>query len=156
MVVGQSSLQLMHKSFLEGALTFPQDARRNNNVPRRLPGQIDHVYRLFYWCWSDVAQNLPDARPSSNSGNECGAVSGPRSPSPPGWSLDGALMVSGPRKTMPRMARQERHDMYRTRCPPGSTPANRRTFDRTYRLFNNKPGTSKQNPSRQMRYLAKN
>ena len=42
-------------------------------------------------------------------------------------------MVPGPRRTMPHMTRQEWRDLCTTRCPPNSTPANRRTFDRTYR-----------------------
>ena len=87
----------------------------------------------FFWSWSEVAQNPPDAQPSSSSGSECDAVLGPRQPGlGQGWSLDGALMVSGPRRSMPHMTRQEWYEMYKTRCPPGSAPSSRHTFDRTY------------------------
>ena len=64
-------------------------------VPRRLPERVDDVDRLFYWCWSEVAQHIPDANPSSSSGSECDAVSCPRSPRHLGLSLDGAWIVSG-------------------------------------------------------------
>ena len=72
MVAGQSSVQFTHKSSLEGALTVPQDARRENIVPRRLPDQSDDVERCFFKKKLVlVAQDLPDANPSSNSGREC-------------------------------------------------------------------------------------
>jgi hypothetical protein len=96
-------------------------------------------------------KHLPDANPSSSSGSECDAVLGPRQPGlGQGWSLDGALMVSGPRRSMPHMARQEWYETYRTQCPPGSVPSSRRTFDRAYRGWITL-GNSEQNPIRQMR-----
>ena len=109
--------------FLEGALTLPQDARRENILLRRLPDQSDDVDRfvVLYRCWSEVAQRLPDAQPSSSSGNVCDAVLGTRQPGlGQGWSLDGALMASGPRRSRPHMTGQEWYDMYRTGCPPVS------------------------------------
>ena len=98
----------------------------------------------FYWCW-------PDAQPSSSCGSECDAVLGHRPPGlGQGWSLDGALMVSGPRRSMPHITRQELYASTEKRRPQGCAPSSRRTCDRADRGWKTL-GNSEQNPSRHLR-----
>jgi len=129
-----------HRALNRGGYASVVNGRRAGSSARRSAREYataasDGPYRFVYWCWLEVAPNLPGAQaPSSDSSGECDAVLGPRSPGPPAWAFTGAL-VSGPRNSMPHINRQEWYDVYTTRCPPKSTPANRRAFDRTFRIW---------------------
>ena len=59
MVIGGQTLNNFHKSIAEGMLGPPEDARKGQCLPRCRDDKSKDVDQFFYWCWSEVAQNLP-------------------------------------------------------------------------------------------------
>ena len=93
---GNGLASKLQEAVLEGAPGPPGDARRKPSFPKTNLVPCTDVDQFFYWCWSSVAQHLPDA-PVDRDDDEAGCVVADSPLSLVGWGSGAeSVTVSGP------------------------------------------------------------
>ena len=133
---GNGLVSKLQEAVLEGAPGPPGDARRKPSFPKTNLVPCTDVVQFFYWCWSSVAQHLPDAPVDRDDDDEAGCVAGDSPLSLVGWGSGAeSVTVSGPPRLMPHINRQEWYEQYllhRAARKGHPVPASKRTFVRVY------------------------